>query len=220
MKDFCLILSLSLQRINIGFDWRGGLGGGSRGGGLGFGGANGLGARVRSGWDTSGIIAFVGAVAFLPAAEAKSFFDTSRSFCRGKLGERDSIDVHSVGVMGSARGMNGRGESSSFQCKDTHFLCMEYLGLFDPFGDSGRDRRHEEDHSGKLLVKSQGKLVDKGNVVRDTCLRGKVLKVGDVLLKAVISYAVWAFKGFLGELGELEARGCLGVVGEKGGFEV
>ena len=63
-------------------------------------------------------------------------------------------------------------------------------------------------------------MVDEGDIVGDTCLRGQVLEVGNVLLKAIISYSIWAFKGFLGELGELEAHSCFGVVGEEGGFEV
>ena len=154
MKDLRLVLPLGLQGIDISLDGRRDFSGGSCGRGLHFGGANGLGARVRSGWGISGVVAFVGTVALLPAAEAESFLDTSRSFRRGKFRERDGVNVHSVGVMGSAGGMNGRGESSSFQCKDTHLLCMEYLGLFDPFGDSGRDRGHGEDHGCELLVES------------------------------------------------------------------
>ena len=42
-----------------------------------------LGARVSSGWSASGIVALVSTVAFLPAAEAESFFDTSCSLCGG-----------------------------------------------------------------------------------------------------------------------------------------
>ena len=160
LKDLRLVLSLSFQGIDVGFDGRGGLGRGSRGRGFGLSGANVLGMRVRSGRGTPGVVAFVGAVAFLPAAEAKSFFDTSRSFRRGKFQERNGVDVHSVGVMGSARRVDGRGESPSFQCKDAHFLRVEYFGLFDPFGDSGGDRGHRENHSGELLVESQGELVD------------------------------------------------------------
>ena len=140
MEDFRFVLSLSLQGVNIGFDGRSGLGSGNRGGGFGFRGANVLRAWVRSGWGVPGVVAFVGAVALLPAAEAKSFLDASRSFRRGKLGERDGVNVHSVRVMGGTRRVDGRRESSSFQCKDAHLLRMEYFGLFDPFGDSGGDR--------------------------------------------------------------------------------
>ena len=80
-----------------------------------------------------------------PAMETESFFDTSRSFCGGQFGERDSVNVHGIGFMGSSRGMNSGGELSSLQGKD-------YLGLFDPFRESDGDRRHGENHSGELLV--------------------------------------------------------------------
>ena len=113
MKDFSFVLSLGLQGIDIGFDGRGGLCEGSRGRGLSFGGANGLGARVRSGWGISGVVAFVGTVALLPAAEAKSFLDASRSFRGSKLREGDGINVHSVGVVSGLGGADGRRKSSS-----------------------------------------------------------------------------------------------------------
>ena len=170
LKDLRFVLPLGLQGIDVSFDGRRGFGRGSHGRGLGFCGANVLRARVRYSWGTPGVVAFVGAVAFLPAAEAKSFLDASRSFRGSKFREGDGVNVHSVGVMGSARGRKGRRKSSPFQCEDAHLLRMEYLGLFNPFGDGGRDRGHGEDHGSELLVKSQGKLVDKGNVVRDTCL--------------------------------------------------
>ena len=154
MKDLHLILPLSLQGINIGFDERGGLGGGSRGRGLGFGGANGLGARISSSGSASGVVTFVGTMALFPAAEAKSFFDASRPFHRGKFREGNGINVHSVGVMSSSRGMDSGRKLSSLQRKDSHFLGVEYLGLFDPSSDSGRYRGHGEDHGCELLVKS------------------------------------------------------------------
>ena len=56
--------------------------------------------------------------------------------------------------MSDSRGMNGGGESSSFQGEDTHFLCVEHLSLFDPSCDSGGDRGHRQDHCGELLIKS------------------------------------------------------------------
>ena len=56
--------------------------------------------------------------------------------------------------MGSSRGVNSGRESSSLQSENVHFLGVEHLGLFDPFCDSGRDRRHGKNHGGKLLVKS------------------------------------------------------------------
>ena len=71
---------------------------------------------------------------------------------------------------------------------------MEHLGLFDPFCDCGRDRRHGKNHGSELLVKSKGKLVNEGNVVSDTCFRGEVLEVGDVLLESVVHDAIKAFE--------------------------
>ena len=63
-------------------------------------------------------------------------------------------------------------------------------------------------------------MVDEGDVVGDTCLRGKVLEVSDVFLEPIIHNAVKAFEGFLSELGELETCGCLGIIGEEGGLKV
>ena len=143
MKDFCFVLPLGLQRIDVSFNGRRGFRGRGRGRGFGFGGADGLGMRVSSGWSTSGVVAFVGAVALLPAAEAKSFLDASSSFSRSKLSKGNGINVHSVRVMSVSRGrMNGRRKSSSFQRKDSHLLGMEHLGLLDPFCDGGGDRGH------------------------------------------------------------------------------
>ena len=108
--------------------------------------------RVSSGWSASGVVAFVGAVALFPAAEAKSFLDTSRSFRRGEFREENGINVHGVGVMSSSGGMDGGRKSSSLQRKDSHFLGVEHFGLFDPFRDGGGDRGHRENHSCELLI--------------------------------------------------------------------
>ena len=113
MKDFSFVLSLGLQGTDIGFDGRGGFRGRSHGRGLGFGGADGLGTRISSGWSASDIVTFVGTVAFLPAAEAKSFLDASCSFRRSKLGKGDGIYIHGIGVMSGSGGMDGRRKSSS-----------------------------------------------------------------------------------------------------------
>ena len=114
LKDLCLVLPLGLQGVDVGVDGRRSFGIGSRGGGLGFCGADVLRAWVRSGWGAPGVVAFVGTVAFLPAEEAKPFFDASRSFRRSKFRERDGVDIHGVGVMSSARRVDSRGESPSF----------------------------------------------------------------------------------------------------------
>ena len=63
-------------------------------------------------------------------------------------------------------------------------------------------------------------MVDEGDVVGDTCLRSEVLEIGDVFLKSIVYNAIRAFEGFLSELGELETRGCFGIIGEKGRFKV
>ena len=48
--------------------------------------------RVSSGWSVSVVIALVDTVAFLSAAEAKSFLDTSSSLRRGYL-EREMVSI-------------------------------------------------------------------------------------------------------------------------------
>ena len=83
LKDFRLVLPLSLQGIDIGFNRQRDFHGRRRRRGLCFSGANGLGARISSSWDASGIVALVSTVALLPAAEAESFFDTSCSLRGG-----------------------------------------------------------------------------------------------------------------------------------------
>ena len=69
--------------------------------------------RESSRRSVSGVVALVGTMALLPAAEAKSFLDASHSFHRSKLRKGNGIDVHSVGVISGSRGMNGRRKSSS-----------------------------------------------------------------------------------------------------------
>ena len=96
------------------------------------------------------------------------------------------------------------GESSTFQSEDLHLLDMEYLSLFNPFCDSGRDRRHGENHGGELLVKSKGELVDEGNVISDSCFRSKILEVSDVFLESIVCDFIGAFE-LLGELEQVIA---------------
>ena len=71
---------------------------------------------------------------------------------------------------------------------------MEHLGLFDPFRDSGGDGQHRKNHGGELLVKAEGKLVNEGDIIRDTCLGSKVLKIGDVLLESIVHDAIRTFE--------------------------
>ena len=70
LKDFCLVLSLSLQGINIGFNGQRVLSGGRHGWGLGLGGAYSLWAGIGSSWSVSSIVTFVSAVILFPAMEA------------------------------------------------------------------------------------------------------------------------------------------------------
>ena len=96
--------------------------------------------------------------------------------------------------MSSSRGMYCGGESSAFQGEDLHLLGMEYLSLFNPSCDGGRDRRHGDNHGGELLIKSKGELVDEGNVANDSCFRSKILEIGDVLLESVIHDSIRVFE--------------------------
>ena len=70
------------------------------------------------------------------------------------------------------------------------------------------------------MVESKGKLVNEGDVIGDSCLRDKILEVGDVLLESIIHDFVRAFEQFLGKLGELKLCSDFGVIGEKCGFKV
>ena len=71
----------------------------------------------------------------------------------GEFREGDGIDIHGR-ASGGLRGqrLGGEGESSSFQGKDAHSLCMEGLCLFNPFGNSDRNNGHREDHGSELLI--------------------------------------------------------------------
>ena len=128
--------------------------------------------------------------------KALSFTDAFGPFSRGKFGQSDGIDIHSIRVSGGSRGgcVQGERESSSFQRKDAHLLRMERLGLFDPGSYRGRDGCHEEDHGGELLVESKRELVDEGDFVGDPCSGREVLKVGDILLESIISDPIGMFE--------------------------
>ena len=136
--------------------------------GVSFSGTNGLGTRVGQ---ILRFLALRSIVSRNSTVEASPFSDAFGSFSRGKFGEGDSIDVHSIRVMSwsGGSGVEGRGDLFSFQDVDMHLLCMEHFGLFDSFVNGGRNSSHREDHSGYLLVKSKGKLVNEGDVVGDAC---------------------------------------------------
>ena len=70
---------------------------------------------------------------------------------------------------------------------------MERLGSVNPIFDGGGDGRHRKDHSGNLLVQSERELVNKGDVVGDSCFTGEILEVGDVLLETIVKGSVRAF---------------------------
>ena len=70
---------------------------------------------------------------------------------------------------------------------------MEHLGPINPIFDCCGDGRHGENHGGNPLVQSEGELVNESDVVGDSCFTGEVLKVGDVLLEAVIKGSIGAF---------------------------
>ena len=80
-----------------------------------------------------------------------------------------------------------------------HFLCMESLGLFNPFIDSSGDGRYREDHCGNSLINPQGELVNEGDVIHDSSFAGKVLEVGDILLESIICDPIKAAEDFLDE---------------------
>ena len=101
-----------------------------------------------------------------------------------------------------------------------HFLCMESLGLLNPFVDSGGDGGHGEDHGGNSLINPQGELVDEGDIIGNSSLAGKILEVSDVLLESIVSGSIGAVSGFLNELGEIQAGSSFGVEWVKCGFEV
>ena len=111
-------------------------------------------------------------------------------------------------------------ELSTFQGKDAYLLCMKNLCLFNPGGNHGRNGGHGKGHGGDLLVKSKRKLINEGDLVSDPCSGGEILEVGDVLLESVIGDPIGVFERFLGELGELEVCGSLGIEREKGRIEV
>ena len=115
---------------------------------------------------------------------------------------------------------SNRLRASSSKGLNVHFLCMESLGLLNPFIDSGGDDGHGEDHGGDSLINPQGELVDEGDVIGDSSLVDKILEVSDVLLEPIVSGSIGVASGFLNELGEIQAGSSFGVKWVKCGFEV
>ena len=109
---------------------------------------------------------------------------------------------------------------STSKCLDAHLLCIESLGFFDPFINSGRDGGHGEDHSGNLLINPQRELIDEGNVVCDSSLAGEVLGVCDVLLETIIGGSIGEVSGFLDKFREIKVSSGLGIEGVESDFEI
>ena len=101
-----------------------------------------------------------------------------------------------------------------------HFLCMESLGLLNPFIDSGGDDGHGEDHGGDSLINPQGELVNEGDIISDSSLAGEILEVSDILLELIVCGSIRVASGFLNELGEIQAGNSFGVEWVEYGFEV
>ena len=109
---------------------------------------------------------------------------------------------------------------SSSKSLNMHFLHMECLGFFNPFVDDGGDDRHGKDHSGDSLINPQGELVNESDVVSDSCLAGKVLEVGDILLESIICDPIGVADGLLDEFGQIQVGCGFDVKGIKGGFKI
>ena len=97
---------------------------------------------------------------------------------------------------------------------------MECLGFFDAFIDGGGDDRHGKDHCGDSLINSQGELVNESDVISNSCLVGKVLEVGDILLEFIVCDPIGAVNGLLDEFGQIQVGSGFGVEGIKGGFKI
>ena len=82
-------------------------------------------------------------------------------------------------------GRGGLG-ASSLKSLDVYLLCMKSLGLFNPFIDGGGNGRHGEDHGGDLLIDTKRELIDKGDVISNPGLAGKILKIYDILLESIM----------------------------------
>ena len=96
----------------------------------------------------------------------------------------------------------------------------ECLGFFDAFVDGGGDDRHGKDHCDNSLINSQGELVNESDVISDSCLAGKVLEVGDILLEFIVCDPIRAANGLLDEFGQIQVGNGFGVKGIKGGFKI
>ena len=74
--------------------------------------------------------------------------------------------------------------------------------MIDPIFDCCRDGGHGDDHDSEALVQSKEKLVDKSDVVGDSCFGSDVQEVSDVFLESIISDFIRCPCGFLNKFGE------------------
>ena len=82
------------------------------------------------------------------------------------------------------------------------FLSMEGFGTIDPIFDCCRDGGHREDHDSEALVQSEGKLVNKSDVVSDSCFGSNIQEVSDVFLESIVSGSIGCPCGLLNKLEE------------------
>ena len=201
-EDVVITFVRSLKQVDIFVELGvSGLGGGvfGRWSGSSFCGANVLravGERIRARGVTS-----CGVVTGFSALEAAIFSDTFGLFSGGEFGWGDVVNIHGIRVSLGARERSGGLRMSSLKGLDVHFLCMESLGLFNPFIGGSGDDRHGKDHCGNSLINPQEELVNKGDVICDSSLASKVLEVGDILLESIVCNPIRAADGFLDEFG-------------------
>ena len=74
--------------------------------------------------------------------------------------------------------------------------------MIDPIFDCCRDGGHGEDHDSKVLVQSEGKLIDKSDVVGNPCFGSDVQEVSDVFLESIVSGSIRGPCGFLNKFGK------------------
>ena len=79
---------------------------------------------------------------------------------------------------------------------------MEGFGTINPIFDCCRDGSHGEDHDSEVLVQSKGKLVNKSDVISDSCFGSDVQEVGDVFLEFIVSGSIRCPCRLLNKFGE------------------
>ena len=131
-----------------------------------------------------------GIVASLSAIEAATFTDTFGTFDWGEFRETDVVDVHGIGISLWSDECGSRLRAATTKGLDTHLLCMESFGLFNPIVN----------HGGDSLVYTKGKLINENYVISDGGIAGKILKIGDILLETIIDGSIEEVDGLLDKL--------------------